>query len=279
LRAMVAEVRSVVLVPGQCNAGRTVKCEGPAAMLDTDLMTVAAGDGRDLLTVAQSDWSLPVPSCPGWDASDVVGHTGAILGWIARIVSSGQAVPRSEREAPPADRDVLAAWFSAHLERTVHILVTTPPESAAWTFSSRGDRRVGWWRRRIAVELAIHRWDVQAAASADGPASVPPLDGEVAAAGVAEYLTEFLPGLLAQPDVRGLSGTLHLHSIDGGSEWWVDLDAKGAAAAVQGHCNAGTAIRATRSDQLLWLTNRKPADALEVLGRADVAARWTRLCR
>ncbi len=248
-------------------------------MQEIDFVTVTADDGRDLLTVARSDWSLPIPSCPGWDAADLVGHMGAILGWMARIVTSGEAVPRSERETPPADRDKLADWFAVHLDRTVHILATTPPQLPAWTFSSRGDQTAGWWRRRLAVELAIHRWDAQHAARPADAAGVPALDRDVAAAGVAEYLTEFLPGLLAQPHVEGLTGTLHLHATDGGSEWWVDLSEKGNALAVEGHRKADTAVRATRSAQLLWLTNRMPAETLEVHGRSEVAARWTQLRR
>jgi uncharacterized protein (TIGR03083 family) len=243
------------------------------------LLTVTAADGRDLLTAAQADWSRPVPDCPGWTAADLVGHMGAILGWMAKIVTTGEAVPRRERETPPADRDALAAWYTAHLDRTLSILIAAAADSAAWTFSSRGDHRVGWWRRRLAVELAIHRWDAQHAAGPD-PESLPPaLDGTVAAAGIEEFLTEFLPGLLAQPGVKDLTGSVHLHATDGGSEWWVSLDDKERAVAVPGHRKADTAIRATRSDLLLWLTNRRPPAVLEISGRPEVPVRWAQLRR
>ncbi|MDT4935577.1 MAG: hypothetical protein QOK11_3469, partial [Pseudonocardiales bacterium] len=94
-----------------------------------------------------------------------------------------------------------------------------------------------------------------------------------------EFLIEFLPGLLAQDTVDGLTVTLHLHATDGPSEWWIDLDARADAVAVAGHAKADTAIRGTRSDLLLWLTNRDPSDPLEVLGRADVATNWAQLRR
>jgi uncharacterized protein (TIGR03083 family) len=244
-------------------------------MPELDFLTAAAADGRDMLAAARSDWSRPVPACPGWDAGDLVGHMGAILGWMARIVTTGQAVPRRERETPPAERDTLAPWYSSHLDQTLDVLSTTPAVSPAWTFSSRGDQQVSWWRRRLAVELAIHRWDAEQAAGA--PAR--PVDGEIAAAGIEEFLTEFLPALLAQPQVAGLTGSLHLHATDGHSEWWVDLDARGSAAAVTGHRKADTAVRGTGSDLLLWLTNRKQAAELDVLGTREVAASWTQLRR
>ncbi len=246
---------------------------------ELDLLMVAAADGRDLLAAAQSDWSRLVQDCPGWNAADLTGHMGAILGWIAKIVTSGQAVPRRDRETPPADRDTLATWYEAHLDRTLTILTAAPPESWTWTFSSRGDQRVSWWRRRLAVELAIHRWDAQRAASLDTRSLPAPLDGHVAAAGIEEFLTEFLPGLLSQPDIVGLAGSLHLHATDGPSEWWIDLDERAGVVAAPAHRKADTAIRATRSDLLLWLTNRQQPGALEISGPPEVAARWTQLRR
>jgi uncharacterized protein (TIGR03083 family) len=248
-------------------------------MPEPDLAIVTAADGRDLLAAAKTDWLRPVPHCPGWDAAELVGHMGAILGWIAKIVATGERVARRDRETPPTAHAALAPWYSAHLDHTLDILTATPADTPAWTFSSRGERRVGWWRRRLAVELAIHRWDAQHAAGLGGAASPPPLDAKVAAAGVEEFLTEFLPGLLAQPEVSGITGTLHLHAIDGPSEWWVDLDARADAAAIPGHAKADTAIRGTESDLLLWLTNRGPASSVEILGKGDVAASWTQLRR
>jgi hypothetical protein len=64
------------------------------------------------------------------------------------------------------------------------------------------------------VELAIHRWDAQHAAGLGGAAPARPLDAAVVAADIEKCLTEFLPGLLAQPEVGGLTGTLHLLATD-----------------------------------------------------------------
>jgi len=136
---------------------------------------------------------------------------------------------------------------------------------------------VAWWNRRLAVEVAIHRWDAQDAVAADGRPSPDPLDGDVAAAGIEEFMIEFLPGLLAQETAGVFSGTLHLHATDGPAEWWIDLEA--AEPAVPGHVKADTALRGTRSDILLWLTNRRTSDALEVFGREDLLSSWKQLRR
>jgi uncharacterized protein (TIGR03083 family) len=246
-------------------------------MPELDLLTTTAADGRDLLAAAEADWSRPIPHCPDWDAAELVGHMGGILAWMAQIVITGERVSRRDRETAPADRGELADWYAAHLDRTLHILTTTDQESPTWTFSSRGDHRVGWWRRRLAVELAIHRWDAQHAAALDGGPQ--PLDSNIASAGIEEFLTEFLPGLLAGYGAEGLSGTLHLHATDGPSEWWIDLDTRADAVAVPGHAKADTAIRGTRSDLLLWITNRDPSDPLEVVGRPEISTCWAQLRR
>jgi uncharacterized protein (TIGR03083 family) len=256
-----------------------------------DLETVTAADGRDLLAAAQTDWSRPVPHCPDWDAAGLVGHTGAILAWVARIITTGERVSRRDRETPPAGHAELAAWYSAHLDRTVDVLTTTPADTPAWTFSSIGDHRAGWWRRRLAVELAIHRWDAQHAAGA-----VPsPLDGAVAAAGIGEFLAEFLPGLLARPGVTGLAGLLHLHATDASAhaadaqraaDWRVDLGAGGQGVSGERDTQAGAAVPGTRisgttSDLLLWLANRGPLPGISLEGDQSraVALAWPQLSR
>jgi hypothetical protein len=102
------------------------------------------------------------------------------------------------------------------------------------------------------------------------------LDPAVAAQGIEEFMIEFLPGLLAQDDLSGLAGTVHLHAIDEPVEWLLDLDARTARAE---HIKADTAIRGTASDLLLWLNNRGPLPELQVLGNAGIVDGWFQLRR
>ena len=240
-------------------------------------LQTAAEDARSLLAAAQTGWGRPVPQCPGWDAADLVRHMGGILVWIAAVVTSGERVSRRTLGPGPEDPADLPRWYLASLDRALDVLGSADPGSGTWTFSSIGDRGVAWWDRRLAVEVAVHRWDAQHAVAADGGPSPDPLDGDVAAAGIEEFMIEFLPGLLAQETIGEFSGTLHLHATDGPTEWWIDLEAAGPA--VSGHIKADTAIRGTRSDLLLWLTNRRSPDSLEVLGRKELPGSWTQLRR
>jgi uncharacterized protein (TIGR03083 family) len=241
------------------------------------LLMCADRDARSLLAAAKADWPLPVPDCPGWNAEELVRHTGGILAWIAAVVTSGARVSRRDLPPPPERADELTPWYLASLARTIAVLTAADPAAETWTFSPTGDRSTTWWCRRLAVEVAIHRWDIEQAVALGGGAAPMPIDGEVAAAGIEEFLVEFLPGLLAQEGVDGFAGTLHLHATDGPTEWFIDLDADGTALAK--HARADCAIRATRSELLLWLTNRGPLDSLEVIGSPETPNNWRQLRR
>jgi uncharacterized protein (TIGR03083 family) len=234
-------------------------------------------DGRSLLAAAQADWGRPVPHCPAWDAAGLVRHMGRIFAWMAAIVTSGAAVDR--RGLPPAPEDPadLAGWYLAQLDAVVAVLAAAEGDADTWTFSSTGDRRVAWWHRRVAVEVAIHRWDAHHAAAEPGGPPAAPIDADVAVAGVDEFLGEFLPGLLAREAIIRPEGTLHLGATDGPEQWWIDLDAGGARVAARER--ADSEVQGTRSGLLLWLTNRGPLDDLVVAGDTEVGERWVQLGR
>ena len=221
-----------------------------------------ADDAKALLAGAQTSWTRRVPHCPGWDTAELVRHTGGILAWMAAIVTTRERVARRTLDPAPEDPFDLPSWYTSHLDQTLAILYDADPGSKTWTFSTRGDLHVAWWRRRLAVEVAVHRWDVQHAVALDGGPAPTPLDGDIAAAGIEEFVTEFLPGLLAQGSIEGLGGTLSLHATDGPLEWRTDLDAD--TETIPRHAEADTTVRGTRSDLLLWLTNRGGPDVLDV---------------
>jgi uncharacterized protein (TIGR03083 family) len=234
-------------------------------------LSVADIDARELLAAAETDWTRPVPHCPDWDAAGLVRHTGAIFEWMAAVVSSGERVSRRTLDPAPDNLTDVPSWYLAALDRAIEVLGSADPASETWTFSTTGDRRAAWWRRRLAVEVAIHRWDIEYAGAAQRP-----LDGGVAAAGIEEFVVEFLPGLVAEEGIEGLDGTLHLHATDGPVEWWLDLD---AGRALPEHAKADSAVRGTRSDLLLWLTNRGPLGSLDVIGNREILDRWPQLRR
>ncbi|MGH9129834.1 MAG: maleylpyruvate isomerase family mycothiol-dependent enzyme [Acidimicrobiales bacterium] len=234
-----------------------------------------ADDAHALLGAAEDRWDRQVPHCPEWDAAGLIRHVGRIFEWVPAIVASGERVARRDVDPAPAELDHLAPWYNAGLERIVDVLGSADPESKTWTFSRIADQRVGWWSRRTAMEIAIHRYDAEHALAVDGGPVPGPLDGDLATAGIEEFIVEFLPGLLGPEGIEGLNGTLHLHATDGPVEWWIDLGQVESARPV--HAKADTAIRGTRSALLLWLMNRSAPATLEVLGEPGIVGKWSQL--
>jgi hypothetical protein len=66
---------------------------------------------------------------------------------MAAVVTSGERVSRRALDPAPADAADLPGWYLASLDQTLDVLGSADPESPTWTFSSRGDLRVGWWQR------------------------------------------------------------------------------------------------------------------------------------
>jgi uncharacterized protein (TIGR03083 family) len=252
--------------------------DAPSARIQREadrFLAAVDGDGRTLLSAAGTDWGATVPHCPGWDAAGLVRHQGSIMEWMAAIVASGDRVVRRTLEPPPEEPTDLPEWYLGAMARAVSTLGAADPAAETWTFSSAGDRRVWWWCRRLAVEVAVHRWDAEQARTVRRGPVPGPLAGDVAAAGIEEYLREFLPGLLASDGVTGLVGTLQLQASDGALAWWVDLAVPGSASpAVR---PADTAVRGSSSDLLLWLNNRDPSDGVEIVGDDEITRHWDQL--
>ena len=209
-----------------------------------------------------------VPSCPGWEMSDLVRHVGGIHRWAAANVRTGQ---RSELAAPPpgTQGEALVAWGEEGTAELVDALRAADPDADVWTFGL--PRSVRFWLRRQAHETAVHAWD---AANATGrPLTLGP---DLSADGVDELLTVMLPRWFSrQEDVTWAGETIHLHRTDGEGEWNVTLGPAGAVAVERAHGKGDAAVRGPAAELLLWGYNRGTVAGLEVFGEERlVSQRW-----
>jgi len=236
-------------------------------MEPTALLAALTEQGAALAAAARNHLDRPVAPCPGWDVAGVVAHTGTVQRWAAAIVETGERAPTEE----PGDVSDIVGWYEEGLAALQATLAASDPDREVWTFAASKDRRARWWFRRMALETAVHRWDVEAATT--GAAPVP---AELAAAGIDEYFDDMLPRALRNP-VPGIEGSLHLHSSDVDGEWLVDLSAT-PISVERAHAKADTALRGPASELYLWLWNRVPAAApLEAFGAGGVLDAWTGL--
>jgi uncharacterized protein (TIGR03083 family) len=240
--------------------------------MDPDVfLTVLATEGEALAVAAEGRLDRPVPPCPEWKIAGLVAHVGRVYAWTRQVIAAaGEPVSSRSGESAPEDPDALLGWYRDELAQTVQAL-SVDPDTPAWTFLPAAPNTAGWWRRRQALETAVHRWDTQKAAGLD-PESV---QAGVAVEGIDEYLMETLPVILKARPVDALTGTLHLHATDVAGEWWLDLSADDLSAR-RDHAKADTAVRGPASGLYLWLWNRMgPEEAgLEVFGRDEAVSAW-----
>jgi len=212
----------------------------------------------------------PVPSCPGWTVTDLLGHCVSGDIWARSVVERGKAGSIEGTRPDPLDPslrgDALVQAFRDGAAALVAELSSVPPDTPVWTFSP-ANRTASFWQRRRAQETAVHRYDAELAARVPTP-----LDAALAVDGIDEILTMFLPRLADNFGPMG-DGTVHLHCTDVDGEW-LFTRRDGEITVTAEHAKGDVAARGTASDLLLFLWGRVPADALEVFGDADVLARF-----
>jgi uncharacterized protein (TIGR03083 family) len=237
---------------------------------DIDYLRALRADGAALADAADRGLDPAVPACPGWTVADLVLHTGMVHRHKLEIVRGRLARPPRPWPPPPPAREELLDWYRRGLDELATALAETDPLTGVWTFH-QADRTVGFWRRRMAQETAVHRVDAE---SAHGdPAPVP---ADLAADGVDEVLDVFLAPFCRREAVGGHGETLHLHATDAEGEWQLRL-LPGGVEVEHGHGKGDAAARGTASDLLLFLWGRLPAARLETFGDPAVLARTREL--
>ena len=214
--------------------------------------------------LAAVDPATEVPSCPGWDAAELLWHLSEVQDFWASIVRDRLDDPE---RAPEPSR---ALGYGAQLAQfdncstgLIDALVATPDETAVWTWFP-ADQTAGFVRRRQAHETLIHRLDAELTAGA-----VTDLDPALATDGVLEVLevmySEAPPW--ASYDMDGPTG--RIATTDTGAEWLVQIGhwsghSPDTGKTYQGQptltvVEAGSptfAISGTARDMDAWLWNR-----------------------
>lgn len=216
-----------------------------------DYLDALRRDGDALLHAAGSDPSRPVPSCPGWTLLDLVRHLGSVFGYAARQVRSTDRAPWIDLDVP--DDEVFGAVADLHAELLL-VLRETDPESPAWNWERSSPDVADFWRRRMAMETVVHRWDAQNAVG-----NVGPIDADLARDGIEEVLDLWLPRRRGRIK-EDITGSVHVHATDASptvsAEWTVDLGARGAVSVRRVHEKADAALRGSAGELLLAVWGR-----------------------
>jgi uncharacterized protein (TIGR03083 family) len=180
---------------------------------------LARESARFAVAIGQAPPDAAVPTCPDWNADDLLWHLAEVQFFWGTVVREGLTGDEAEKRTPerPAYRTALLALYQQASRDLGEILTTSTPETPAWTWSD--DHTVGFIRRRQAHEALIHRVDAELTAG-----SRTTLDPRLCADGVDEALRVMYGGL---PDWGAFTPepdrTVRLRATDTGGSWLVTL--------------------------------------------------------
>ena len=231
-----------------------------------EFLAALSRDGEGLLAACErAGVASEVPSCPGWSVADLAWHVGRVLDFWSTIVGDRRDTWEGyEAPTQPADDEVIA-FARDRLAHALQVMGAADPAQGNWTWSS--DHTAGFVTRRLAQEIAVHRWDAEQAAGRDHA-----IEAELASDGIDEFLHHFRDE--ADIDAAPVAGSVHLHCTDVAGEWTVRLSDDGTAAVTREHAKGDAAIRGAANDILLVLWRRRPLSTVDVVGDAAVATRF-----
>jgi len=148
---------------------------------------LAADSARFREVLATAPAGDRVPTCPDWDADDLLWHLGEVQWFWGEIAERGLTDPaeldamNADRPDRPADRAGLLEYYDRSSERLHRVLSGLPPETPLWMWAD--DKSAGYIQRRQAHEALIHRLDAELTVGDRSP-----VDCRLAADGVDEAL-------------------------------------------------------------------------------------------
>ncbi|GAA0317118.1 maleylpyruvate isomerase family mycothiol-dependent enzyme [Streptomyces polychromogenes] len=239
---------------------------------------VAAEAARFADLVRGADMAAPVPTCPGWDLTDLVRHTGSVHRWFSVLLRGRIQTPPTSRDVDlrlPERADGYADWLAEGAAEAAEVFAATDLDAPMWVWGADGHAR--FWVRRMAFETLVHRVDAERALGLPSA-----LDLALARDGVDEFLVNLPFAALFAPKVahlRGADRTIRFTCTDTEGSWLVRLRPDGFGVVPDGagdEVPADALVRAPAADLLLLLYGRldRSAATVEAGGDQELLDLW-----
>jgi uncharacterized protein (TIGR03083 family) len=182
------------------------------------LSAIQAESTRFREVLADTEPTAPVPSCPAWDAAELVHHLTMVQWHWAWVIENRPKSPdeRPEFERRPSYDDAIRAHEDVS-SRLVAALESADPSDVAWSWSK--DQTVGFALRRQAHEALVHRLDAELTAIG----RFGDLDPALAADGVDEVLDMMFGGCPEWGEFSPLNHVIRVELTDTRDDVWVQL--------------------------------------------------------
>ena len=245
---------------------------------------VASEGDRFAAAAEQGELNVGIGACDGWDMRDLVRHLGLIHLWAAGNVAyarddwlDADDIPDMGRYWPelgsswPDDSD-LVSWYRRTKENLVRVLESAPADHECFSFLP-APTPVTMWSRRQASEIAIHRFDAEAARGI--PSHFEP-------GFAADMLDELLSGFAQRPSRREIDVSaervLHVHAGDVDEHWYLTFNRTGIRTSREGG-DADLTITGTAAELYLLMWNRTDIATVSPIGDAGLMDLWRESCR
>lgn len=221
-------------------------------------------DSGRLAEVARRGLAAEVPSCPEWTVADVLDHTAHVYLHKVELLRSGA---RPDPWPPPelADREPLGLFDEA-TQTLLDDLAGRDPDAPSETFWPP-EQSVGFWYRRMALEVAVHRYDAELAH--DVPTAI---ESDLAVDGIDEALRVMLGGPWWSRFDTEEPLDARIRVTSGGRSWTVTADLRSVTVAEGDTDEVDVEIAGTPEDVFLWLWGRRDDESLAITGDAGRAA-------
>lgn len=219
--------------------------------------------------VERSPLRAHVPSYPDFTVHSLAAHIGRGLRLFHSILATGSA--ENHAVEVPDGKDI-ADWVLAGLDPLLAVLAWVPPDKPVPFPHDAGDRPAALIAPLLAVEVGVHRWDVESVLGDHLP-----IPADLAVQEVESVLANFVPRL-AGSGVADIGGTVWLRATDTEAAWSAQVTAGRLVTewAPDGPGDAAVVVTGTAQDiaLLVWKRAVPPRPELKVAGNADVLKRF-----
>ncbi|HEY7044389.1 MAG TPA: maleylpyruvate isomerase N-terminal domain-containing protein [Nocardioidaceae bacterium] len=221
-------------------------------------------DTDRLIEMGERGLKEPVPACPGWDVAEVVWHVANVYEHKVRVMADNAWPDPWPPTWEFADDEELAFLRSA---KTHLFEEFSRHEVTEQTQTFGEDTTVGFWVRRMACEIAVHRTDGEQAHT-----DPTPIPDDLSLDGIDEMLRVMLAGPWWADRVQTDHPVEALVAVEsGGRRWLCDVREKAITVTDDAATEAAATVSGRPMDVFLWLWGRAGDDSVTFTGDVGTA--------
>lgn len=221
-------------------------------------------DTDRLVAMGQRGLKAAVPGCPGWDVGEVVWHVATVYEHKIRVMADN-AFPEAWPPTWDFRDDEEIAFLQSAKARLFEEFARHEIGEQTQTFGA--DTTIAFWARRMACEIAIHRYDGEQAHD-----DTTPIPADIAIDGIDEMLHVMLAGPWWKERVQTDHPVDALVAIEAGGHRWVcDVQRASVTVTPDAPAPAVAMIVGDPEAVFLWMWGRVGDDAVAFSGDQTIA--------